>query len=74
MIESTSKSAINRRKIEEEILGIIGRAKKPISTADIASQLKMSWHTIIRHCLDLENRAKIFKFEIGRIAVWQVKK
>ena len=74
MIKSTSRSTIKRRKIEEDILNVISRAKKPISTAEISSQLKKSWHTIIRYCLDLENKDKIFKLEIGRISIWQVKK
>ena len=74
IFNSTSKSAIKRSNFEESILNVLSKSEKPLSTAEIAFQLKNSWHTIIRYCLDLENHGKIFKFEIGRIAVWQVKK
>jgi hypothetical protein len=72
--KSTFKSTINRNDIKENILEILRNSEKPISTAEISSRLGKSWHTIIRYCLDLELEGKIFKFEIGRIAVWQVKK
>lgn len=74
MEKSTLKSAINRRKIEESILNALVKSEKPVSTAEIASKLDKSWHTIIRYCLDLQNKGKIFKFDIGRISVWQIKK
>lgn len=68
------KSAVNRKSIEEGILKILNEADKPLSTQEIASQLDKSWHTIIRHCLDLEIKEKIYKFNMGRISAWQVKK
>jgi hypothetical protein len=74
ILNSTSKSAIKRSNFEESILNVLSKSEKPLSTAEISSRLGKSWHTIIRYCLDLEVQGKIFKFEIGRIAVWQVKK
>ncbi len=74
MIKRTLKSTINRKNIEENILDILLKSEKPLSTAEIALKLDKSWHTIIRYCLDLEITGKIFKFSIGRISVWQVKK
>lgn len=71
---SPLKSAINRTNIKDSILRTLKNAKKPISTAEIAQILDMSWHTVIRYCLDLENENKLIKFEVGRINVWQTKR
>lgn len=68
------KSAINRNNFKENILKVLEEAEKPLSTDEIASQLHISWHTAIRHCLDLEIQGRIFKFVIGRICAWQMKK
>lgn len=68
------KSAIHRRNIKENIIKALSESEKPISTDEIATKLQISWHTAIRHCLDLEIQGKIFKFVIGRICAWQMKK
>jgi response regulator of citrate/malate metabolism len=74
ILKSTLKSTIKRRNFEDSITDILEKSEKPLSTAEIASQLNKSWHTIIRYCLDLEIQGKIFKFEIGRVSAWQMKK
>ncbi|MEK6927588.1 MAG: hypothetical protein AABX11_04085 [Nanoarchaeota archaeon] len=74
MNNSTTKSAINRRDMEERIIKVIDKSGKPLSTDEIAKEIDKSWHTIIRYCLDLEIRGKIYKFSIGRISAWQVRK
>ena len=74
MKNSTLKSAINSINIKKDILNILEKSQKPLSTAEIASLLNKSWHTIIRYCLDLQNDNKVFKFSLGRISAWQVKK
>ena len=74
MKESTNKSAINRIEINDFIIKFLKSSEKPVSTEEIAQNLKMSWHTIIRHCLLLELEKKVSKFEIGRISAWQIKK
>ncbi len=68
------KSAINRSNMKENIINVIEKAGKPVSTAEIADTLNHSWHTIIRYCLDLENENKLTKFEVGRINLWQMRK
>ena len=68
------KSSINRNKIKVGILKLVGKAKKPLSTDEIASHLGISWHTAIRYCLDLELEGKLAKFNIGRISAWFIKK
>lgn len=73
MKRGTIKGAIDG-SIKENILKLLEKSEKPLSTAEIASQLNNSWHTIIRYCLDLQNEGKIFKFSLGRISAWQVKK
>ena len=67
------KSAINRSHIEKKILKVLLEASKPLSTDEIASQLGVSWHTAIRHCLDLEIDNKLSKFVLGRICAWYIK-
>ena len=74
MNKSTLKRVINSKSIEENILKILNEADKPLSTQEIAVKLDKSWHTVIRHCLDLELKGKIFKFSMGRISAWQVKR
>ena len=74
MDKSAYKSTVNRKNLEESIFRVLHDAEKPLSTTDIASHLGKSWHTIIRHCLDLEIKGKIYKFNMGRISAWQVKK
>ena len=73
MNKSTLKSAINSTNIEEGILRILNEANKPLSTQEIAAKLGKSWHTIIRHGLDLEIKGKVLKFKMGRISAWQAK-
>ena len=73
MNKSTLKSTINSKNIEENILKILQESIKPLSTQEIAIKLDKSWHTVIRHCLDLEIKGKLFKFNMGRISAWQVK-
>lgn len=68
------KRTISRTLIKSEILKALSKAEKPLSTDDIASQLSISWHTAIRHCLDLEINGKVTKFTIGRISAWMIKK
>lgn len=74
MVKSMIKSAIYRTELREEILKTLAKSNKPLSTDEIASFLEISWHTAIRHCLYLELEGKVFKFNIGRISAWQIKK
>ncbi len=68
------KGAINRSKIKDSIMNALSHAERPFSTDEIASELKISWHTAIRHCLDLEISGKLTKFVIGRVSAWQIKR
>lgn len=73
-IESSFKSSINRSNIKEQILKVLNESEKPLSTEEISRIIKMSWHTVIRYCLNLEMENKVTKFEIGRVSAWQIKK
>ncbi len=72
-IKSISKSTVKCVNIETEILNVIKESEKPLSTTDIAHITKKNWHTIIRHCLDLQYQNKISRLNYGRISVWQIK-
>ena len=74
MIDRKLKSTIIRTNIENGILSVLKKSKNPISTSEIAHQLGNSWHTIVRHCLDLELSGRVSKFTMGRISAWQIKK
>lgn len=74
MTKRVFKSTINRNNIEKSILYALQQSDKPLSTQEIAFKLGKSWHTVIRYCLDLAVQNKIYKFDIGRINAWQVKK
>jgi repressor of nif and glnA expression len=74
MNKSTIKSSINCKNIEELIFRILNESDKPLSTQEISIKIDKSWHTVIRHCLDLEIKGKIFKFKMGRVSAWQVKR
>ena len=74
MNSSMKIGTIDRSSIKERILRILSQASHPISTDEIATQLHISWHTAIRHCLDLELEGRVTKFIIGRISAWRIKK
>ena len=73
-MKSTLKSTINRKRIEEKILEFLKESTQPVSTTDIASELGISWHTVIRHCLNLELEEKVSKFTVGRISMWIIER
>lgn len=74
MKRGTFKSAVNRKNIQESILAILSKSEKPLSTTELSSHLDKSWHTVIRYCLDLEIQGKVFKFSLGRVSAWQIKR
>jgi Mn-dependent DtxR family transcriptional regulator len=74
-VKSADKSTFKRNdRIEEGILNYLKKSENPVSTTDIANKLNHSWHTIIRYCLNLELKGKVTKFNLGRVAAWQIKK
>ena len=72
--KSTFKSTINRKKIENQILETLTKSNKPLSTSEISFIINKSWHTVLRHCLDLELEDKVSKFNMGRVSALLIKK
>lgn len=47
---------------------------RPVSTREIAFNLRLAWHTVDRHCLKLKIDGKIDTFIIGKATTWYIKK
>lgn len=62
------------KQIETEICNLISSSKNPISTREIALQIKKAWHTVDRHCLKLQIAGKLTGFRIGNINAWVMSK
>lgn len=60
--------------INNKILGLLKKEEHPISTRELALKSKISWHTIINHCLRLQLSGKIDGYKIGNLNVWSIKK
>ncbi|MBI2672317.1 hypothetical protein HYX16_05265 [Candidatus Woesearchaeota archaeon] len=73
-MDSTFKSTINRQNIFNLITKSIKDSSTPISTTDISKKINKSWHTIDRHCLQLQILGKITGFKVGNMNLWVIKK
>ena len=56
--------------IDSKIAGILRNEQHPISTRGLALKAKLSWHTIITHCLRMQLIKKINGYKIGNLNVW----
>ena len=61
------------KKIETGIMEVLGEAKTPISTRDIAMRISRAWHSVQGHCLRLQIAGKINGYKISNLNVWEVK-
>ena len=77
-----NKSAVVRKKdmrgrsklnVKVDIIRILKKSKKPISTSDLMIELKKAWHTIDRGCLMLQIDGKIEGFKVGKMNLWEIK-
>lgn len=59
--------------IDIKIIGFLKKQIHPISTREISINTKLSWHTIINHCLRLQMAGKIYGYKIGNLNVWTMK-
>jgi DNA-binding Lrp family transcriptional regulator len=62
-----------KKDIDVKIFGLLGKENKPISTREIAVKTKLSWHTVINHCLRLQLSGKISGYKISNLNVWLLK-
>lgn len=60
--------------IDNKILEYLKKQIRPVSTLDISNNLKMSWHTIINHCLKLQIAGRIEGYKIANLNVWSFKR
>jgi hypothetical protein len=61
-------------RLKGEILGILAKAEKPLSTQDISAVLDRPWHSIQTRCLMLQIEGKVNGFRIGRMNLWEIKR
>jgi hypothetical protein len=60
-------------EIDKEIINTLKKEEHPVSTRGLALKTKISWHSIINHCLRLQMAKKIDGFKIGNLNVWVMK-
>ena len=61
-------------KIDNDILGILRKSERPISTRDLGLKINRAWHSIQTHCLILQLKDKVNGYRISNINVWEIKK
>lgn len=62
------------REIDNRILKVLRKSKRPVSTRELAIQIGVSWHPVRFHCLQLKIDGKIDGFRIGNMNLWVIKK
>jgi hypothetical protein len=62
------------KSIDNDIISFLKKQSHPISTREISTSLKLSWHTAINHCLRLQMNNKIEGYKIANLNVWAMKK
>ena len=67
-----SRKAKLGKKIEKGILEVLEVSDRPISTREIAIQIKRAWHSVQNHCLRLQIQNKIIGFRISNLNVWEI--
>jgi len=60
--------------IDTKIISFLQEQKHPVSTLAVSNNLKLSWHTVINHCLRLQISGKVEGYKIGNLNVWSIKK
>jgi hypothetical protein len=58
------------RLIQKQILDYIDTTVYPVSTRQLALELKYSWNTVQRHCLELLSKHRIERFELPGSHLW----
>lgn len=59
------------KKIEKDILKILGQSEYPVSTRDISLKINRAWHSVQNHCLRLQLKGEIDGFRISNLNVWK---
>ena len=61
------------KKIDQEILDTLRKAKNPLTTRDLALKIGRAWHSVQVHCLKLQLKGRVRGFMITNINVWEIK-
>jgi hypothetical protein len=61
-------------KIQKDILGMLALYDRPLSTRELAIDLKRAWHSIQGNCMRLQLAGKIRGFRVGNMNLWELKK
>jgi predicted DNA-binding transcriptional regulator len=56
--------------IQEQILNLVEKRENPITSRQIAIELKYSWNTIQQHCLELLLQGKIQRIIVSNMHLW----
>ncbi len=56
--------------IDKIILTTLQSEEHPISTRELSLKTKISWHSVINHCLRLQMNNKIIGYKVGNLNVW----
>ncbi|MEK6887497.1 MAG: hypothetical protein AABX14_00975 [Candidatus Aenigmatarchaeota archaeon] len=61
-------------EIDSRIVAALKKKNRPVSTLDLAKEIKVSWHPVRFHCLKLKMEGKIDGFRVGHMDLWVSKK
>ena len=62
------------KEIDSRIVAALKKKSVPVSTLDLAKEIKVSWHPVRFHCLQLKTEGKIDGFRVGHMDLWVSKK
>lgn len=58
--------------LKKEVLAVLKKSSRPISTQEIATTLERPWHSVHTRCLKLQIGGEIVGFRVGRMNLWQI--
>ncbi len=61
------------KKIEKDILKVLNKTDKPLSTRDISLKINRAWHSVQNHCLRLQIKEEIRGYKISNLNVWEIR-
>lgn len=76
MVKGKINSTTNRKREDEtttKIVTFLSKNSNPVSTQEIADQIKKPWHSVQTRCLKLQILNKVNGFRVGRMNLWQLK-
>ena len=68
----TKKRSIVSASIRSNILDVLGKTEKPVSTQEIGTAIGRAWHSIQGHCLKLQLEGRITGYKVGNMNLWVI--